>query len=105
MDSTNSKKTVGMVLHPYGEKEAAGLGRSILSLATAIIEQDPGTHYIVFLKGNESSDPVFKTSNYTVKRLKTSRLWLEALRAEKKLDAYIFFTPVTTLFMNEILDV
>jgi glycosyltransferase involved in cell wall biosynthesis len=87
--------TVGLVLHPYGEKHAAGLGRSIFSLAKEIIEQNPQTHYVIFLKGFDTPDPVFETSNFEVKRIKSSLFWLDkGLPNDGSVDVFLFFTPV-----------
>ncbi len=88
------QKKVGLVLHPYGEKYAAGLGRSIFRLAESIVSSDTSIHFVVYLKGHQSPDPLFKTSNFEIKRLPKSIFWLDmGLWGENKLDAYIFFTP------------
>lgn len=94
-------KKIGLILSPYGEKHAAGLGRSIFSLAESIIANDPDTIFTVFLKGSNTPNPEFKSKNFKVKRLPDHPLWLDfGLRTEEKLDVYIFFTPVMPLFVK-----
>lgn len=90
---------VGLILHPYGEKYAAGLGRSIFSLVQSIVEQDVETNYIIFIKENISvADPVFKTKNYEVRRLKGGLFWLDRGLSDKTIDCFLFFTPFMPIF-------
>lgn len=90
---------IGLVLHPYGEKHAAGLGRSIFSLAKEIIEQNPSTHYVLFLKGFNTPDPIFETHNFEIRRIKSSLFWLDrGLPVDSSIDCFVFFTPVMPIF-------
>lgn len=90
---------VGLILHPYGEKYAAGLGRSILSLTRSIVEQDVKNDYVIFIKDNTSAlDPLFKTKNYEVRRLKGGLFWLDRGLNDKAIDCFLFFTPFMPIF-------
>lgn len=92
---------IGLILHPFGEKESAGLGYSIASLAEEIVEQDKENEYILFLKGFGSENPKFKGDNWKVERLADGFLWLDrGLRHNKYCDVYMFFTPVMPLFVR-----
>lgn len=91
---------IGLVLHPYGEKESAGLGRSIYSLAKNIIEQSPNDHFVIFTKGEFSKKPDFEGDNWEVKALPTGLFWLDRGLLKNDLDSCIFFTPSTPFFAN-----
>lgn len=76
---------IGIILHPYGEKKPAGLGRAILEIVRAMLEIDKENEYTIFLK-NPDLKPDLPGNNW-----KTSRLTPHTLRS---LDVCIFNTPV-----------
>ena len=85
-------------MHPYGEKESAGLGRAIFSLTKAIIESNGSHEYTIFLKGNHAPDPDIKGNKWKVQRMPTHLFWLDqGLRLAPQQDVYIFFTPFMPL--------
>lgn len=89
---------IGLILHPYGEKNPSGLGRSIEEIARAIIECSPEDEFVLFTKGNIKKRHNFPGTNWTMQPLPASRWWLEwHLRHAPKMDAYLFFTPVMPL--------
>lgn len=92
---------IGLIVHPYGEKKAAGLGRAIFSLAKNIIELNPQNEYIFFVKGTCTQSPEIKGNNWRVVELPTHVFWLDSgLKKYKNLDCYLFFTPVLPLFFR-----
>ncbi len=85
-------------MHPYGEKESAGLGRAIFSLVKAIIESDSSHEYTIFLKGSHAPDPDIKGNKWKVQRMPAHLFWLDqGLRHSPEQDVYIFFTPFMPL--------
>ncbi len=88
-------KTVGIVLHPYGERHAGGLGRTCLNLTKAIVEQDSNTEFIIFTKG-EKQVPAINGTNWRVVALPDTFFWLDRpLRKHAdSLDVCVFFTPM-----------
>lgn len=90
---------IGLILHPYGEKTAAGLGRSIFSLSKNIVENDIKNEYTIFVKGQNVPIPQFLTNNWKLCRLAESFFWLDrGLSKENQMDVYVFFTPVMPIF-------
>lgn len=96
-------KTIGLVLHPYDEPRAAGLGRAIYRIAQAIVEQDqnPEHTYIILTKGQKPPPP-FAGDNWRVVALPDRIFWLTGyfLRHGRRLDACVFFTPSAPLFFR-----
>ncbi len=92
---------IGIVLHPFGEKKPAGLGRYILDLTKSLIENDPENEYIVYLKEKPQERPTFAGSNWRVEVLGFGRLWRElGFFFAPKSDVYIFNTPIMPLFFR-----
>ncbi|MCE9629064.1 MAG: glycosyltransferase family 4 protein [Candidatus Vogelbacteria bacterium] len=92
---------VGLILHPYGEKMAAGLGRSIFSLAKSIVEGGPETQFTIFLKDTKMVEPFSETKNWIPVTLPGHLFWLDfGLFRKNDLDVYVFFTPVMPLFVK-----
>lgn len=89
-------KKIGLVMHPYGEKYPAGLGRAIFSMVKNIIELDTSDrHYTIFLKGEGHAKPKISGNNWEYVELPSQRFWLDfGLRKYKDLDLFVFFTPV-----------
>ena len=93
-------KKIGIILNPYGEKESAGLGRSIFKLATSIIEQDINNFYYIFIKGNRVAEPIFNSKNYKVVFLPDTFFWLNfgLGKYKREIDVFVFFTPSMPVF-------
>lgn len=90
-----------MLLHPYGEKNPGGLGRCIFEMAKHLIEADEKNFYTVYLKERPAARPSFPGGNWMCYGLGSRLLWLTgALRMDRTLDAYIFFTPIVPLFLR-----
>jgi len=105
---------IGIILHPYGEKQPGGLPRMIYQWTKAMIEVDAKNEYIIFLKEEPSCPPDFPGDNWRYEvlapleagrkrprlltRLGGGRFWLDRLRKKEKADVYIFNTPVLPLF-------
>lgn len=89
-------KKIGLVMHPYGEKYPAGLGRAIFSMVKNIIELDTSDrHYTIFLKGEGHEKPQISGGNWEYIELPARRLWLDfGLRKYRDYDLFVFFTPV-----------
>lgn len=93
------KTKVGLIVRPYGEKQAAGLGRAIFALAKGLIESDRTKDFVFFVKGKNCPKPDISGSNWRISYLPAHLFWLDAgLRSEKRQDVYIFFTPVMPFF-------
>jgi glycosyltransferase involved in cell wall biosynthesis len=89
---------IGLIMHPYGEKESAGLGKAIFSIVKAIIESNSSHEYIIFLKGSHTPDPDIKGDKWKVYRMPTHLFWLDqGLQLAPQQDVYIFFTPFMPL--------
>lgn len=85
---------IGLIVHPYGEKDVAGLGRSIFQLAKNIIENDHSNEYCFFVKGSGKPLPEISGSNWRYIELPEHYFWLDiGLYFSPRQDLYIFFTP------------
>lgn len=92
---------IGIILHPYGEKKPAGLGRYIFNLSKELIEKYPNQDFIIYTKGEQSKPPEFQGNNWTWVPLGFGRLWMEiGLFFAPKADVYIFNTPVMPLLFK-----
>lgn len=90
---------IGIILHPYGEKEPAGLARAILDLTRAMILSSPGDEFTIFAKGDAPARPDFPGSNWSFHPLGRGFFWRERIRARAPgADVYLFNTPVLPLF-------
>lgn len=92
---------IGLILNPYGEKQTAGLERSIFSLSKNIVEKGMQDEFTVFLKGRGGEKPIFLTNKDRFVRFLDVKFWLDlGFLGREKLDAYVFFTPVIPLFVR-----
>ncbi len=90
--------TIGIVLHPYGEKEPAGLGQAIFELAKAMIAASPEHEFLIFIKGDPERRPEFPGTNWRVHPLGGGIFWLDRLHKAPPADVYLFNTPVLPHF-------
>ena len=92
---------IGIILHPYGEKTPAGLGRYIFDLTASLIENDKTNEYIIYLKGKPDKLPVFNGSNWRAEIVGGGKFWLETgLRKAPAADVYVFNTPIMPFFFS-----
>jgi len=92
--------TIGIVLHPYGEKKPSGLGRYIFELTKTLLEQDKENKYIIYLKNKSQKLPDLN-GNYKIKILGWRKFWLDlGLFFAPRADIYIFNTPRMPLFFK-----
>jgi glycosyltransferase involved in cell wall biosynthesis len=90
---------IGILLHPYGEKNPAGLGRTIFELTKAMIEGDPANEYIIYVKDKPEFLPAFNGNNWRLETLGGGDFWLDrGFRRVIKADIHIFNTPILPLF-------
>lgn len=92
---------IGIILHPYGEKTPAGLGRYIFDLTESLIKNDKNNDYIVYLKDKPDKMPNFSVQNWKVEILGFKMFWLDlGLFFAQKSDVYIFNTPIMPFFFR-----
>lgn len=89
---------IGILLHPYGEKERAGLGRAIFELTKAMIAAAPEREFLIFVKGNPPQKPEFPGTNWRLYPLGEGLFWLDRLHRAPPADIYLFNTPVLPHF-------
>ncbi|MEK7083523.1 MAG: glycosyltransferase family 1 protein [Patescibacteria group bacterium] len=89
---------IGIILHPYGEDQPAGLSRTIFELTKSMISMDQKNEYVIFLKRKPRCLPEFPGKNWSVYVLGEGLLWLDGLRRAPLCDVIIFNTPVLPLF-------
>lgn len=89
---------IGIILHPYGEDQPAGLARTIFELTKGMLSIDRGNEYIIFLKRMPRAMPEFAGNNWKIHVLGSGVLWLDRLRNAPQCDVIIFNTPVLPLF-------
>lgn len=89
---------IGIVLHPYGEDQPAGLARTIFELTRGMLAVDHENEYIVFLKRKPRVMPLLPGSNWRVYILGEGLLWLSRLKKAPFCDVTIFNTPVLPLW-------
>lgn len=89
---------IGIVLHPYGEDQPAGLARTIFELIKGMLTVDCENEYIIFLKRSPRVMPEFPGKNWRVYVLGEGLLWLDRLRNAPQCDVIIFNTPVMSFF-------
>lgn len=85
---------IGIILHPYGEKNPGGLARVIFEWTRALLERDRENEYIIFLKEKPKDMPMFSGNNWKVEILGSGLFWQDRLRNHTKADVYLFNTPV-----------
>jgi glycosyltransferase involved in cell wall biosynthesis len=91
--------TIGIILHPYDEKNPAGLGRSIFELTKTLIAHDKNNDYIIYVKSKPRISPMFPGNNWKIVVLGTRNLWLgRGFKRAPRSDVYLFNTPVLPLF-------
>ncbi len=88
---------IGIVLHPYGEDQPAGLARTIFEFTKGMLAVDRENEYIIFLKHAPRIMPEFLGANWKVYMLGGGLLWLDRLRTAPSCDVIIFNTPVVPL--------
>jgi len=92
---------IGIILHPYGEVKPAGLGRYILELTKALVENDKENEYVIYLKKKPKIMPEFMSSNYKIEILGFGKLWREiGFFFAPKADIYVFNTPVMPILFR-----
>ena len=89
---------IGIVLHPYGEKAPAGLGRIIFELTRELIAADPNDEFVIYLKEKPKVRLDLPGSNWKIEILGGGIFWLDGLRRAEKADVYIFNTPMLPFF-------
>lgn len=92
----SSPKTIGIVLHPYGEDKPGGLPRVIFEWTKAMLERDRENTYVIFLKHEPKKRPDLP-GNFKLEILGDSLFWLDKLAQKTLCDVYIFNTPVLPL--------
>jgi glycosyltransferase involved in cell wall biosynthesis len=92
---------IGILLHPYGEKNPAGLARIIFELTSALVERDRENEYILYVKDEPKPRPQFPGSNWTLHVLGGGPFWLDrGFRTAPPADIVIFNTPVVPFFFR-----
>ncbi len=107
---------IGILLHPYGERKPAGLGRTILELTKAVLIEDAlrsaghselgaknlinnSNEYIIFVKNKPEILPDLPGKNWRLEALGDGWLWLDrGLRKSTQCDVYVFNTPIMPIF-------
>lgn len=89
---------IGVILHPYGEDEPAGLARTIFELTKGMLAVDSNNEYIIFLKRAPRVMPQLPGKNWTIHVLGEGLLWLNRLKRAPQCDVTIFNTPVMPLW-------
>lgn len=89
---------IGIILHPYGEKQPGGLPRIISGWAEALLSVDQENEYIIFLKEKPKELPKLPGKNWRVEVLGPGRFWLDRLKDASQADTYLFNTPVLPFF-------
>ena len=90
----SAKLKIGIILHPYGEKQPGGLPRMILEWTKAMLRVGPHNEYIIYFKERPKTSPDLPGRNWRYEVLGKGIFWLERLRFKTKADVYIFNTPV-----------
>ena len=85
---------IGIVLHPYGEDQPAGLARTIFELTKGMLTVDKENEYIIFLKRKPRVIPELPGTNWKVHVLGEGLFWLNNLRSAPQCDVILFNTPV-----------
>lgn len=89
---------IGIFLHPYGEREPAGLGRAILDLTTALVAASPQDEFMIYVKGDTVPTLSLSGGKATLYALGTGWRWRDrAMARERRADVYLFHTPVLPL--------
>lgn len=90
---------IGILLHPYGEKKPAGLGRTILELTKAVLVEDVQNEYVIFVKNKPETHIDLPGKNWRLETLGSGFLWLDkGLSRATQCDVYVFNTPIMPIF-------
>ena len=89
---------IGIILHPYGENQPAGLARTIFELTKGMLSVDAHNEYVIFLKQKPAVMPELPGNNWKVHILGKGLLWLDKLKHAPVCDVILFNTPVVPLF-------
>ena len=89
---------IGIVLHPYGEDQPAGLARTIFELTKGMLAVDSENEYVIFLKHKPRVMPELPGVNWKVYILGEGLMWLRRLKKGPVCDVTVFNTPVLPLF-------
>lgn len=86
---------IGIILHPYGEKQPGGLARTIYEWAQSLVNVDRENDYIIYFKNKPKFFPDFIDG----KRCRAvvvggGIFWHEMLRFKERSDIYLFQTPI-----------
>ncbi len=91
---------IGILLHPYGERAPAGLGRIAYEVAYEFMRLYPEHDYIVYLKGRREDLPSFPAPKVHFHFLPEGFLWLDrGFLVAPKADIYLFNTPTLPLML------
>lgn len=86
---------IGLVLNPYGEREAGGLGKSIEALAGSVLAENTDHHFLIYTKGTR---PSFPGANWQHRVLGRYPSWLMGDPSTvSEVDVMVYFTPVVPL--------
>ena len=85
---------IGIIMHPYGEKNPGGLPRIIFGWAKALLSTDHANDYLIFFKEEPKALPALPGDNWTPHVLGSGRFWLNRLKWFPEADVYLFNTPV-----------
>lgn len=92
---------IGMLLNPYGEKSPGGLGRSVFEMVQHLVALDRKNSYTLYVKDKAPTRPSFPGTNWVYCGLGSRLLWLTgAFGMDRKLDVYVFFTPIIPFFLR-----
>lgn len=86
--------TIGIILHPYGEQQQGGLGRTMVEWTRALLKMDRENRYVIFLKEKPQGALDFAGNNWQVEVLGPGFGWLDRLAEKTQCDVYLFNTPV-----------
>lgn len=93
--------TIGIVLHPYGEKKPSGLGHYILELSQHLLTVDQENTYLIYTKGTPKITPELPGHNWRIVPLPFGKLWRDlGFVFAPKADVYLFGTPVLPVFFK-----
>ena len=88
---------IGIILHPYNEKNPAGLARTIFEFTKGMLEIDHENEYFIFVKG-EKPKPELPGENWRFVALESGLFWLDGLSKYPDIDVCIFNTPALPVF-------
>lgn len=93
--------TIGIVLHPFGEKRQSGLGRYAFELAQALLRDGADHEFIIYTKGKPSIPVPFSGKNIRHVQLRGGILWREiGFLLAPRADVYFFMTPMLPMLVS-----